>query len=67
MQELQDIPDDKLAELYDIIHYFCLGLIKETVAEHPEHQPGLLKGSLGEVFLMSYQKMNSKHGNKLSH
>ena len=22
VQELQDIPEDKLAELYDIIHYF---------------------------------------------
>ena len=25
-QELQDIPEDKLAETYDLIHYFCLGL-----------------------------------------
>ncbi|WP_428353131.1 hypothetical protein [Methyloprofundus sp.] len=47
MRELHDIPDDKLAEIYDIIHYFRLGLSKEAVAER---QPGLLKGSLGDAF-----------------
>jgi len=26
VQELQDIPEDKLAEIYDFIHYFSLGL-----------------------------------------
>jgi hypothetical protein len=30
-QELQDIPEDKLAEIYDLIHYFRLGLGKEPV------------------------------------
>jgi hypothetical protein len=28
-QELQDIPEDKLAELYDLIHSFRLGLGQE--------------------------------------
>jgi len=28
MQEIKDIPDDKLVEIYDIIHYFRLGLQK---------------------------------------
>jgi hypothetical protein len=30
VQELQDIPEDKLAEIYDLIHYFRLGLDRET-------------------------------------
>jgi propanediol dehydratase small subunit len=29
MAELADIPEDKLAELYELIHYFKLGLITE--------------------------------------
>jgi hypothetical protein len=29
VQELQDIPEDKLAQLYDLIHYFRLGLGQE--------------------------------------
>lgn len=33
IQELQDIPEDKLAEIYDIIHYFCIGLKAEISAE----------------------------------
>lgn len=47
MQEIKDIPDDKLAEIYDIIHYFRLGLQKEQTSER---QPGLLKGHLGDAF-----------------
>jgi len=43
MKEIQDIPDDKLAELYDLIHYFRLGLNKEIANER---KPGILKGSL---------------------
>lgn len=38
--ELQDIPEDKLAEIYDLIHYFQLGLAREKPAER---QPSLLK------------------------
>ncbi|BAY63725.1 hypothetical protein NIES22_38130 [Calothrix brevissima NIES-22] len=33
IQELRDIPEDKLAEIYDIIHYFRLGLKEELSAE----------------------------------
>ncbi|MCF4968582.1 hypothetical protein [Nostoc sp. CMAA1605] len=33
IQELQDIPEAKLAEIYDIIHYFCIGLKGELAAE----------------------------------
>jgi hypothetical protein len=47
MQELQGIPDDKLAEIYDLIHYFKLGLNKESPQKR---QPGLLAGTLGDAF-----------------
>jgi hypothetical protein len=47
VQELQDIPEDKLAELYDLIHYFRLGLGQETAQPRT---PGLLTGKLGDAF-----------------
>ncbi|MHC5720104.1 MAG: hypothetical protein ACYTX0_50750 [Nostoc sp.] len=47
VQELQDIPEDKLAELYDLIHYFRLGLSQEHTQPRT---PGLLKGQLGDTF-----------------
>lgn len=47
MQELEGIPEDKLAEIYDLIHYFRLGLNKELTGER---KPGLLKGKLGDGF-----------------
>lgn len=47
MREIQAIPDEKLAEIYDIIHYFRLGLSKEVATER---QSGLLKGALGNAF-----------------
>ncbi|MEH2215316.1 hypothetical protein [Nostoc sp.] len=55
VQELQDIPEDKLAELYDLIHYFRLGLSQErtqpfAVSEVEPRTPGLLKGQLGNAF-----------------
>jgi hypothetical protein len=46
-QELQDIPEDKLAEIYDLIHYFRLGLGKEQIQSRT---PGLLTGQLGDAF-----------------
>jgi hypothetical protein len=33
IQELRDIPEDKLAEIYDIIYYFRIGLERELSAE----------------------------------
>lgn len=47
VQELQDIPEDKLAELYNLIHDFKLGLDQEP--KQPR-TPGLLKGQLGDAF-----------------
>jgi hypothetical protein len=47
IQELQDIPEEKLAALYDIIYYFRLGLDQEN--KQPR-TPGLLSGKLGDAF-----------------
>lgn len=47
IEELQDIPEDKLSEIYDIIHYFRLGINSQR--QQPR-TPGLLKGKLGEAF-----------------
>ncbi|MBE9058354.1 hypothetical protein [Sphaerospermopsis sp. LEGE 08334] len=33
IQELRDIPEDKLAEIYDLIHYFRIGLETDSSAE----------------------------------
>ena len=46
-QELQDIPEDKLAEIYDLIHYFRLGLGQEKTQPRT---PGFLTGTLGDAF-----------------
>jgi hypothetical protein len=48
MQELQYIPEHKLAEIYDLIHYFRLGL--SQTEQKIERKPGLLKGQLGDAF-----------------
>ena len=47
IQELRDIPEDKLAEIYDLIHYFRIGLSREQTQHRT---PGLLKGQLGDAF-----------------
>jgi hypothetical protein len=39
--------EDKLAELYDLIHYFRLGLGQESLQPRT---PGLLPGKLGDAF-----------------
>jgi hypothetical protein len=33
VEELQDIPEDKLAQIYDIIHQFPLGLERDLASE----------------------------------
>ena len=47
VQELQNIPEDKLAEIYDLIHYFRLGLSQEV---NQPRTPGLLSGKLSDSF-----------------
>lgn len=47
IDELNEIPEEKLNQIYELIHYFRLGLNQQT--EQPR-TPGLLKGSLGDAF-----------------
>lgn len=47
VRELQALPEEKLAELYDLIHYFRLGLSKTT---QPPRQPGLIEGDVDDAF-----------------
>ena len=47
IQELQEIPEEKLPAIYDIIHHFRLGLDDEN--QQPR-TPGLLSGKLGDAF-----------------
>ncbi|MDB9313145.1 hypothetical protein PN462_08530 [Spirulina sp. CS-785/01] len=47
LQELQAIPEDKLAEIYDLIYYFRLGLSRESPQPRT---PGLLTGKLSDTF-----------------
>lgn len=47
IEELKEIPEEKLNQIYEMIHYFRLGLNQEK--EQPR-TPGLLKGNLGEAF-----------------
>ena len=46
IEEIKLIPADKLPEVYDLIHYFRLGLKQETmpVEMRPERPLGLAKG-----------------------
>jgi hypothetical protein len=43
----EDIPEDKLAAIYDLIHYFRLGLGQQQTQPRT---PGLLAGTLGDDF-----------------
>ena len=47
IQELKDIPEEKLTEIYDLIHDFRLGLNQEDTQPRT---PGLLIGQLGKAF-----------------
>lgn len=55
IQELQDIPEEKLAEIYDLIHTFRLGLTQAhdeppaVISDEPR-TPGLLNFKLGDAF-----------------
>lgn len=45
IEEIKQIPGDKLTELYDLIHYFRLGLIheKQTQTKAAQRPIGLAK------------------------
>lgn len=47
IDELNEIPEEKLTQIYELIHYFRLGLNQQN--EQPR-TPGLLKGSIGKAF-----------------
>ncbi|WP_414574867.1 hypothetical protein [Anabaena sp. CCY 9402-a] len=47
VQELQEIPEEKLAEIYDIVHHFRLGLDREAAQPRT---PGILAGKLSDAF-----------------
>lgn len=36
IEEIKQIPNDKLAEIYDLIHYFRLGLKQEKQTQNAE-------------------------------
>jgi hypothetical protein len=43
--EIKQIPDEKLAEIYDLVHYFSLGLLQERKTVPVKQRPiGLAKG-----------------------
>ena len=45
IEEIKQIPNEKLAEIYVLIHYFRLGLTQEKQAENIRQRPiGLAKG-----------------------
>jgi hypothetical protein len=44
INEIKKIPDNKLAELYDLVHYFRLGLASEQEATLAQRPIGLAKG-----------------------
>jgi hypothetical protein len=50
IQELQDIPEEKLADLFRVIHSFRLGLSNDTAQPR---NPGILTGTLGDAFFES--------------
>ncbi len=45
IDEIKQIPEDKLAEIYDVIHYFRLGLTQDKQQSNIKQRPiGLAKG-----------------------
>ena len=45
IEEIKQIPSEKLAEIYDLIHYFRLGLAQAKQTENINQRPiGLAKG-----------------------
>ena len=65
MQELPALPEEKLVEIYDLIHYFRLGLSQET--DQPACAPLALSLENWAMPALSLcLKRNSSNGNELS-
>jgi hypothetical protein len=47
IEELQSIPEERLAEIYNLIHDFRLRLNQDSTSAR---RPGLLTGKLGDAF-----------------
>ena len=48
IEEIKQIPNDKLVEIYDLIHYFRLGLSQEKISQKisvKQRPIGLSKGN----------------------
>ena len=50
IDELKEIPEEKLAQIYRLIHEFRLGLDRQNEQNDQPRKPGLLQGNLGEGF-----------------
>lgn len=47
IEEIKQIPSEKLAEIYDLIHYFRLGLAGDKQIENISQRPiGMAKGQV---------------------
>ena len=45
IEEIKQIPSEKLGEIYDLVHYFRLGLAQEQTTSPAQQRPiGLAKG-----------------------
>jgi hypothetical protein len=47
IEEIELIPADKYEEIYDLLHHYRLGLMRE---KNITRKAGLLKGQLGNAF-----------------
>ncbi|NOQ35190.1 MAG: DUF2281 domain-containing protein [Methylococcaceae bacterium] len=50
IEEIKQVPSDKLAEIYDLVHYFRLGLLQEKptteqIIRHKTPKFGFAKGT----------------------
>jgi hypothetical protein len=52
IQELQHIPEDKLADLYRVIYFFRIGISQQprSLQSRSPRTSGLLQGKLGGAF-----------------
>lgn len=48
IEEIKQIPEDKLAEIYDLIHYFRLGLAQDEAKNLPEKTNSFLENCINK-------------------